>query len=90
MGSPISGILAEIKLRILEEQIKIKYRDEIKYWFRYIDDIFTVLNKDSDPRKLLQLINREDKNIKFTMEIENKGILNYLDVKIIRTEDGKI
>ena len=46
MGSPIADILEEMKLKKLEEQIKIKYRDEIKYWFRYIDDIFTVLNKN--------------------------------------------
>ena len=37
MGSPISGILAEMKFRILEKQIKIKCRVEIKYWFRYVD-----------------------------------------------------
>ena len=43
MGSPISGIiLAEMKLRTLEEQIKIKFRDEIKYQFRYVGDIFAV------------------------------------------------
>ena len=44
MGSPISGIWAEMKLRKLDEQIKIKHRDKIKYWFRYIDDIFAVLD----------------------------------------------
>ena len=90
MGSPISDILAEMKLRILEEQIKIKYKEEIKYWFRYIDNIFAVLNKDIEPKKLLESINKEDKNIKFTKEIEKEGKLNYLDVKIIRIEDGKI
>ena len=55
MGSPIANILAEMKLKIVEEQIKIKYRDEIKYWFRYVDDIFTLLNKNIDTIKLLEL-----------------------------------
>ena len=41
MGSPISGILAEMKMRILQEQIKTKYKKEIKYWFRYVDYIFS-------------------------------------------------
>ena len=75
MGSPISGILAEMKMRILEEQIKVKYKKEIKYWFENID-----------LEQLLNSLNKENKNIKFTNEIENEGILNYLDVKIIRKE----
>ena len=75
----------EMKLSTLEEQIKIKYKNEIKYWFRYIE-IFAVLNKNVDPVKLLESINKEDKNIKITNEIKKKGILNYLDIKIIRKE----
>ena len=72
MGSPISSILAEMKLRILEEHIKINYKNEIKYWFRYIDDIFAVLNKNVDPAELLESINKEDKN-KLTNETEKGG-----------------
>ena len=67
-------------MRILEEQIKIKY------WFRYVDDIFALLNENIDPEQLLNSLNKDDKNIKFTNEIENEGILNFLDVKIMRKE----
>ena len=51
---------------------------------------FSMLSRDGGPKKLLESVNKEDKNIKFTKEIEKESILNYLYVKIIRTEDGKI
>ena len=35
MGSPILSILAELKLRKLEEIIKMKFKHKIKVWLRY-------------------------------------------------------
>ena len=36
---------------------------------------FLVLNENIDPVQLLNSLNKEDKNIKFTNEIENEGKL---------------
>ena len=36
MGSPIVGIIAE--LRLIENEICEKFKNKIKLWLRYIDD----------------------------------------------------
>ena len=84
MGSPISGLLAEMKLRIMEKKIPHKFKNEIKFWFRYVDDIIAVLRKGVSPEEVLNNLNKEDENIKFKLEIEKGHILNFLDVKIMR------
>ena len=45
MISPVSGLLAEIKLRIMEKKIAQDFKNEIKVRFRYVDDVIAVLKK---------------------------------------------
>lgn len=45
-----------------------------KIWTRYLDDISTIIDKDK--------INE------ITMEVENNGELQFLDLRIIRGEKG--
>ena len=47
MGSPISGILAEIFIHNMEQNHIInnnKYTNKIIYWHRYVDDILLLFN----------------------------------------------
>ena len=41
-GSPVSGILAELKPRKLEKIIR-KFKNVIVHWFKYVDDIFVII-----------------------------------------------
>ena len=46
MESLVSRILAEIKLRKLEEITRRKFNNIKVHWFRYIDDIFAIIKED--------------------------------------------
>lgn len=87
MGSPLSGILANIFLNNIEKNNILnannKYKNNIIYWHRYVDDILVLF--DGTERQLTQLhnyINTIHHNIKFTMEKESNKTINFLDISI--------
>ena len=59
----------------------------VKYWFRYVDDTFIIINEKNQAEIILEFLNKQHKTIKFTMEKESEKILNFLDVKIKRNDD---
>ena len=84
MGSPLSPILAEIYMNNFENEIlnNSKYKNNIKIWKRYVDDILLIWSgTDRQLDKLLIDINKVNEDIKFTIEKGNKQI-NYLDLDI--------
>lgn len=52
-------------------------------WWRYVDDIFSVI-KRADLERTLEAINNTHKDIRFTHEEENEGKLPFLDLLITR------
>lgn len=42
MGLPISGLMAELKLRPIESQIMENYELKPTLWIRYVDDVFVI------------------------------------------------
>ena len=54
-----------------------------KSWNRYVDDIFCIV-KEKHLDDSLKLLNIQDKNKNFTMEIENNNYLPFLDFKIMK------
>ena len=87
MGSPISVVLAEIALQHFEDLMFENCRFHILFWKRYVDDILCSLEKD-DISKFLLYINSINNNIKFELEIEENRNLNFLDIKIMKREEG--
>ena len=79
MGSPVCPIAANIFLEALEQQAIATAPIDCmpKLWFRYVDDILEIVNKDY-VEKLTDHINKVDKSgsMKFTYEKESEG--NYL------------
>lgn len=86
MGSPLSGLLADIYMHHLETT-KIMadtnpFKNKILYWFRYVDDVLCLFNNDTNNiQDLIEYLNSISENIKFTNEINNKSI-NFLDLSI--------
>ncbi|KAI5642939.1 reverse transcriptase (RNA-dependent DNA polymerase) domain-containing protein [Phthorimaea operculella] len=84
MGSPLSPICADIYMHMFEKEIlrhKV-YKENIIYWFRYVDDILCVWNGPKDDiNNFLTYINSINPNIQFTVEIGGKE-LNFLDLTI--------
>ena len=53
------------------------------YYRRYIDDTLTVVPDLSTARDFLNTLNHADPAIKFTMEVENHGMLSFLGIQIL-------
>nr|VZH93798.1 unnamed protein product [Spirometra erinaceieuropaei] len=77
MGSPISGFIVEAVLQRLESLVFQHHRP--KFWVRYEDDTFVVLDRD----RLLTFkehLNAVFPEIQFTMKEEENNQLAFLDV----------
>ena len=86
MGNPLSPFLANLYMSSIESHITKSFPHIFKTWYRYVDDIFAVVNDkwSEDAEKLLNL---QDSSIKFTSEWEINGVLPFLDLKIIRNKE---
>lgn len=87
MGNPTSAILMEVFMQNLEEEYieELKNNYGVTFYARYVDDIICILEKDNK-EQVLDFLNEGHKNIKFTMEGEEDGKINYLDLTIKRNE----
>jgi hypothetical protein len=59
----------------------------IKFWRRYVDEIFAVIRRGGDPLVILERSNRISETVMPTLEREKKNGLPFLDVKIMRKDD---
>ena len=59
-----------------------------RVWKRYVDDTFTVLDRES-VHSFLQHLNNQQPSIRFTMETESDGSLAFLDTAVAREPDGR-
>ena len=67
MGSPVSPIVANLCLEVIEELALAQATTPPKKWFRYVDDVFSIIKKyalDS----FHNLLNSIDPDINFTIE----------------------
>ena len=86
MGFPLGPTIANIFMSDLEEQNMKKLEElGIRNWSRFVDDIFTIVKSKEDAYIILEFLNKLHPNIKFTMEMEEKNTLNFLDIKIEKT-----
>jgi hypothetical protein len=59
MGSPLSPILAYIFMEKIEETIKKEDKENhIKFWKRYVDDVFAIITKGGNPEEILLHANK--------------------------------
>ncbi|XP_044755130.1 uncharacterized protein LOC123314082 [Coccinella septempunctata] len=90
MGSPLSSFLADRFLEKLEAYITIRWRIIVR-WYRYVDDIFVILDGvPDDAHALLDFINTLHPRIKFTLELEVNRSINFLDLTISRSEESSL
>ncbi|XP_011866401.1 PREDICTED: uncharacterized protein LOC105561223, partial [Vollenhovia emeryi] len=89
MGSPLSPILADMVLDDLETHCLQLLDNPLTAFFRYVDDIFTIV-PTSKINEILNLFNNYHQRLKFTCEIETNGSLSFLDTMVIRNDDALI
>ena len=87
MGSPVASVIAELKLRLVENKICEKFRNKI-IWLRYVDDIYAVITEEHEPDEILRSLNEIDQNIQFTLETKINGTINFLDVTVKKQEEN--
>jgi hypothetical protein len=88
MGSPISGLLAEVIMQKFENTAFTEIKPRI--WIRYVDDTLVIL-KRHQVESFHEHINSIIPGIKFTIEREaDDNTLPFLDIKLHRLADGTI
>ena len=72
MGSPVSAVVANLYMEIEEQAIE-SAPCKPKIWKRYVDDTFTILDRDRVD-VLLQHLNSQQPSILFTIGREQKSL----------------
>ena len=89
MGSPLSGLLADIFLNNFENTYLLsphnKWQRNISFYKRYVDDTFVIFDGTTrQANMLLHYMNNINKNIQFTLEIESDNAINFLDLTFMK------
>ena len=89
MGSPVSAVVANLFMGIFEEQAIESAPCKPKTWKRYVDDTFSILDRDKVD-DFLQHLDSQQPFIRFTMETESKSKIAFLDTSICREPDSRL
>ncbi|CAF2900990.1 unnamed protein product [Rotaria sp. Silwood2] len=86
MGAPLAPVIADIFMTHLETILMDKLTQlGVCEWYRYVDDTFVLLNKDTNVDNILSVLNDFHSSIQFTRKIEDSDKLEFLDVQVIRS-----
>ncbi|XP_044752677.1 uncharacterized protein LOC123312358 [Coccinella septempunctata] len=89
MGNPASPSLANFIMTYLIEKVLQKLKFIVAFIKLYVDDTITAIPSDKAD-ELLSEFNSYHPRIKFTIEKEKDGELPFLDIKVVRGEDGSL
>ena len=89
VGSPISLMSADLVLQNLEEVVLNKLSVKIYAYYRYVDDTFLIIPKNMI-KETLENFNSYHSRLKFTYELEFENTLSFLNLLIVKKEDGII
>ena len=84
MGSPLSPVLANLFMELLETELLSSVSGKPILWLRYVDDIFALYPNNLEPNSFLTELNGLVDSIKFTVEWEQNGSLPFLDTIVHR------
>ena len=91
MGSALGPVLANIIMTELEKLILPKLIESgiIKFYIRYVDDTL-VLIKEDRIEEVLTAFNSFDRNLKFTVDEFEDGLVHFLDLNVDVARGGEI
>ena len=89
IGSVISPMLAEIVMEDLEKTVFERLEFVVPFYFRYVDDTLLCVPLDK-LQKLIDTFNNYHPRIQFTHEMERNNRISFLDLEIIKLDNGKI
>ncbi|XP_065671956.1 uncharacterized protein LOC136089796 [Hydra vulgaris] len=83
MGSPLAPILANMFIGFHEQTWVNNCSSSIPFFYkRYVDDIIAIFNSEFEAQEFFKHLNRQPKNLRFTMEKEKDNQIPFLDVLI--------
>ena len=91
MGSPVSAVVANLYMEVFEVKALATCPPDCKprIWKRYVDDTFTIVNRESVDG-LLNHLNNQEPSIRFTMETEENSTIPFLDTLVHREPNGQL
>ncbi|XP_014614262.1 PREDICTED: uncharacterized protein LOC106792377 [Polistes canadensis] len=89
MGNPASPVLANLVINYILRKIEGRLPFPVPFLKVYVDGVVTAIPKD-EMDQTLKTFNNVNNKIQFTREVENNRTLPFLDMNIIRNEDGSI
>jgi hypothetical protein len=88
MGSPLGPLFANAFMANFEKMHMSKLRElGVNIWLRYVDDIFATMDNKHQAEKILEYLNNQHSNLRFTIEHENENKLPFLDTCVNRRDD---
>ncbi|XP_061385802.1 uncharacterized protein LOC133320855 [Danaus plexippus] len=89
MGSPVSPVVADIFMEDFEVRALCSPPIRPLIYKRYVDDTFTILNKNKTSA-FLNYLNSINSKIQFTIELEANNSLAFLDILVVRNPDNTL
>jgi hypothetical protein len=87
MGSPLGPFFANIFMDEFENSHMETLKElGVITWMRYVDDVFSVVRDETCSQNILNYLNSQHNNIKFTIENEKQNKIPFLDTKVTRKE----
>lgn len=86
MGSPLSPILADLVMDALLDATTEQLEVSPKIMVKYVDDLFAIVKRENLQRTL-DTLNAYHRRLQFTVEVEQRGSLPFLDVLVIRRDN---
>ena len=89
MRSPFSVVIANLVMEYVKQKAISSFSSSPKLWKRFVDGTFVIL-QTTEVNRFFDHLNNVDPNINFTIELEQDDKLAFLDVLVMRTQDGKL
>ena len=81
-GAPVSAVIAYLYMEIFEEKAMESAPCKPNIWKHYVDDTFTILDRDRID-SFLQHLTSQQPTIHFTMETKNDSKITFLNTSVL-------
>ena len=89
MGSPLGPLFVNAFMDEFENKHMEKLNElGVQAWLRFVDDVFAAIRSKECATNILEFLNKQHPNIKFTIEMEKSGKLPFLDTCVTRKSTG--